>query len=121
MAPRKNRSANPLVTLGNMLSLVYDGIATAQKGLLRNPSPEEERKLNRTLARLELERAEIRAKLDALIAGAQNIAGPTPNQVQEMSRLTAEVEGLTNASLTVSGAIALTSKILDLAGKVADA
>jgi len=121
MVPRNNHSANPLVTLGNMLSLVYDGIATAQKGLLRNPSPEEERKLNRTIARLEPERAKIRAKLDALIAGAQNIVGPTPDQVQQMSSLTAEVEGLTNASLTASGTIALTSKILDLAWKVADA
>ncbi len=121
MASGNNGSPNPLVTLGNMLSLTFDAIAIAQKGLLRNPSKEEERKLNRTLAKLELERTDIRAQLDALIAGEQNIVGPTLDQVQEISRLTAEVDALTNASLTASGAVALASRILALATEVADA
>jgi hypothetical protein len=120
MAP-DNGSQNPLVTLGNALSMVFGAIAIAQKGLLKNPSPEEERKLNRTLAKLELERATISAKLDALIAGNQDIAGPTPGQVQEISSLTAQVEVLTNANLTASGAVALTSRILTLATDIAAA
>jgi hypothetical protein len=121
MASNNNANKNPLVTLGNMLSLVFDAIAIAQKGLLKNPSKEEERKLNRTLAKLKLERADIRAELDSLIDGEQNIAGPTPAQVKEMSKLIAEVDKLTNASVTASGAVALTSRILALATEVADA
>ena len=61
--------------LSDMLSLVYDAIAIAQKGLLANPSKDEERKLNRTLAKLELERVDLRAMLDAM-EDADNNAFP---------------------------------------------
>ncbi len=120
MAP-DNSSQNPLVNLGNALFLVLDTIAIANKGLLKNPSKEDERKLNRTLAKLELERADIRAKLDAIIAGESDIVGPTSGQVQEISSLTAEVEAVTNANLTASAAVALSSRVLTLATEVADA
>lgn len=121
MAPNNRDDENPLVTLGNALSLVFKAIGIAKKGLLKNPSKEDERELNQTLAKLELRRAEIRAKLDALIAREREVVGPTTAQVKEISSLTGEVEALTNVSITVSGAVALTSKILMLATEIASA
>jgi len=121
MAPENDDSENPLVTLGNALSLVFRAIGMAQKGLEKNPSKEEERELNETLVELERKRAEIRAKLDALIAGSRQVASPTTAQVKKVSDLTAEVEAATNASITASGAVALTSRILSLASEIAAA
>lgn len=121
MAPENDDSENPLVALGNTLALVLRAIGTAQKGLEKNPSKEEERELNETLVVLERKRAEIRAKLNALIAGGRQVVSPTAAQVKEVSRLTAEVEALTNASITASRAVALTSKILSLASEIATA
>ena len=120
MASRPAKKPNPLITLGDALSLVFDAIALAQKGLLKNPSKEQERKLNRTLARLELERADIHAQILALIAKKGAVPRPTTAQVKEISDLTAEVDALTNASITASGAVALTSKILGLATEISD-
>ncbi len=121
MASQSADSKNPLVTMGNALSLVFGAIGVAQKGLLKNPSKEEERDLNETVAKLEMKRAEIRAKLDAVIAGNRQVTGPTIEQVKEISSLTGQVEALTNESITASGAVALTAKILDLATQVASA
>lgn len=121
MAPENKDNENPFVALGNALSLVLRGIGTAQKGLEKNPTKEEERELNETLVQLERKRAEIRAKLDAMIAATRQVVSPTAAQVQEISNLTAEVEALTNASVTASAAVALTSKILTLATEIASA
>jgi hypothetical protein len=68
-----------------------------------------------------MKRAEIRAKLDALIAGTTTITGPTTEEVNEISSLTAQVEALTNQNITASGTVVLATKILDLATKVASA
>ncbi len=112
---------NKIITLNDSLLLTIDAIAVAEKGLLKNPSKEEERSLNRNLAELELKRAGIRAMLNALIAKERDIKGPTIEQVEEISRLTAEVDSLTNAALTASGAVGLSSRILSLATEVATA
>jgi hypothetical protein len=112
---------DPVIALGKALSLVRKAIATAEKGLLLNPSTVEQRELNETLVELELKKAKIRAQLDAQIAASTTIAGPTAAQVVEISSLTAEVEELTNASITASAAVALTSKVLALATEVVSA
>jgi hypothetical protein len=114
-------SENPFVALGNALSLVFRAIGTARKGLEKNPTKEDERELNETLVDLERKRTEIRAKLNALIAGERQVVTPTAAQVKEISNLTAQVEALTNASITASAAVALTAKILSLATDIAAA
>jgi hypothetical protein len=119
MAPEDTTEEDPIIALGNALSLVRHAIRIAKKGLLMNPSTKEERELNETLVELDIKRAEVRAKLDALIAGSSTIVGPTTAQVKEISDLTAEVGKLTNDSITASGAVALTSKVLALATEVA--
>jgi hypothetical protein len=121
MAPENEDSQNPFVALGDALTLVLRAIGAAQKGLEKNPSKEEERELNETLLELELRRAEIRAKLDALIAATRQVVFPTAAQVKEISKLTAEVEALTNASITASAAVAVTSRVLSLASEIAAA
>jgi len=121
MASRTTESKSPLITLGNALALVFDAIAVAQKGLLKNPTKEEGRELNERLVDLELKRAQIRAKLDALIAGSRRVSGPTADQVKEISTLTGQVEALKNESITASGAVALTARVLDVATRVASA
>jgi serine protease inhibitor ecotin len=119
MPPTAPARKSPLVAFGEALHLVFGAIALAEKGLEKNPSPDDERALNQTLIDLELQRAEIQAKIDALIAQTRNLPGPTAKQVAEISRLTGEVEAVTNASLTASRAVALTSRTLALATEVA--
>lgn len=121
MPPPTDATANPLVTLGNALSLVHRAMTLARQGLLKNPSKEDERELNETLNDLEVQRAALTAKLNALITGSKPVAGPTSAQVSEISRLTAQVGALTAAAVTASGAVALTSKVLTLATEIAAA
>jgi hypothetical protein len=111
-------SANPAIGLSDALALVFDAITVAEQGLLRNPSVEEERELNEQLNDLQLKRATIRAQIDALIAGTRTIAGPTAEQVAEISRLTGQVEALTSAATTASAAVAFTSRVLEVATNV---
>jgi len=119
MPPMVPAPKTPIVALGEALSLVLDAIALAEEGLEMNPSKEEERALNETLTNLELKRAAIQAKLDALIAKTRQVAGPTQEQVAQISALTAQVGAQTNASVTASMAVALTSRVLALATEVA--
>lgn len=119
MPPTAPARRSPLVELGKALHLVFVAIALAEKGLEKNPSPDEERALNATLNDLERQRAEIQAKIDALIAQTRKLPGPTAKQVAEISRLTVEVEAVTDASLTASRAVALTARALALATEVA--
>jgi hypothetical protein len=109
----------PIGALGAALSLVFEAIKLAEKGLEKNPSKEDERELNETLIKLERQRAEIQAKMDALIAHTRVVAGPTPEQVARIAALTAEVGARTNASVTASAAVALSSRALALATEVA--
>jgi hypothetical protein len=119
MAQENDECENPFVALGDALFLVFRAIGTAQKGLEKNPTKEQERDLNETLVELERKRAEIRAKLNALIASTRQVVCPTVGQVNEISKLTAEVAALTNASITASAAVAVTSKVLGLATEIA--
>jgi hypothetical protein len=121
MPPTDPEPLTPIGALGEALFLVFDAIALAQKGLVKNPSKEEERDLNETLNKLELRRAEIQAKMNALIDGTRVAPGPTRAQVARISALTAEVGRRTNASVTASSAVALSSRVLALATEVASA
>lgn len=110
----------PEIAYENALALVFDSISLARKGLRLNPSKEEERKLNKTLLRLEVERADLEAMLDALADDDPvGVAPPTQAQVDEIAALTGEVEGLTRANLTAAGALSAASKVLALAVAVA--
>ncbi len=109
----------PEIVYENALALVYDSISVARKGLRSNPSKEEERKLNKTLLRLEAERADLEGMLDALADDEPvGVAPPTQAQVDEIATLTGEVEGLTRANLTAAGALSVASKVLALAAAV---
>ena len=119
MPPNDNTKQNPLIMLEDALTLVEDAITMAEEALERNPSKGKERDLNETLVKLRRKQAEIGAKLDSLIAGTIQVPRPTAAQVKEISDLTGEVEKQTNAAITASGAVALTSKVLALATAVA--
>jgi hypothetical protein len=121
MPPRGPARKSPLVALGDALHLVFEAIALAEKGLEKNPSTDEERVLNENLVALELQRAEIQGMINDLIAQTRTLPGPTAKQVAEISNLTGEVEAVTNASVTASRAVALTSRALALATEVANA
>jgi hypothetical protein len=110
---------NPGVMLSRALALVFRALAVAHDGLLLNPSKDEERALNATVVELEARRAIIRASLDALANDPQAVAGPTAAQVTEVSLLTRQVETLTTANLTASGAVAFTSRVLVVATQIA--
>jgi hypothetical protein len=108
MPPTVPAPKTPIVALEEAISLVLDAITLAEKGLEMNPSLEEERALNETLNNLDLKRAAIRAKLDALIAKTRQVSGPTQEQVARISVLAAQVGAQTNASVTASAAVGLT-------------
>ena len=59
--------------------------------------------------------------MDAIEDGETNVKGPTDAQAEKVSQLTGDVEKMTGANITASKALSLTSKILDVAMKVADA
>ncbi len=114
-----NNNINPKIAYANTLALVFDAISSANKGLLANPSKEEERKLNKTLLRLEVERTDLMGMLIALAKNQPvDVAPPTQAQVDEIATLTGEVEGLTRANLTAAGALSVASKVLALAAAV---
>ena len=109
----------PEIVYGNALALVFDAIASANKGLFANPSKEEERKLHKALLRLEVERADLVGMLDAMADGETlDVDAPTQTEVDEIANLTGQVAGLTKANLTAAGAISVTSGVLALAMKV---
>jgi hypothetical protein len=112
---------SPILAFIDAIHLVFEAIALAEKGLEMNPTKEEERALNETLVKLEVKRAELEAMRDALISQSRRLPGPTAPQVAEVSRLTGEVEALTNASITASRAVALTSRALAVATEIAAA
>ena len=112
---------NPYQGLSDALALVFDGISLAGKGLLRNPSKEQKRKLNRRIARLEAERAEIAAKMDAIEDGMVDVKGPTDAQVTQVANLTAEVQSAAAANQTASAALTVSAKVLTVVAKIADA
>jgi len=103
--------------LGKSLSLVYDGLSITGKALILTSNPEEERKLVRVQARLELERADIVAARNA-IRRQELYGAPTAAQVTEIANLSAEVEALTNQALSASAGLALAGRILTIASKV---
>jgi hypothetical protein len=101
------------------LALVFDAIATNRKGLRANPSKDEKRKLNKQLARLEAERADLEAMLDAIIDGETiDVAPPTQAQVDEIASLTGQVEGWTRDNRTAAGAITVATNVLALAVEI---
>ena len=106
---------NTMIALEDALALVYDAIALAQKGLRANPSKEEGRKLSKTLARLEVERADLEGLIDAMADAPEAVQPPTPAQVESIAALIGEVANLTRANLTATAALAVASKVLDLA------
>lgn len=110
---------DPEMFYEDALALVFRAIRATRRALNSNPSKEEERKLNKRLLRLEAERADLEAMLDAIIDGeALDVAPPTPADVENIANLTKQVAGLTKANLTAAGALNVTSKVLDLAMKV---
>lgn len=101
-------------------SSIIDAIGCARKGLLLNPSTEEERELNQSI----LDWAEKSEILEARILAVRNagagdtIKPPTAAQVTAIGSLSAEVEGLTNDNLTAAAALSLATKAMKLAGEL---
>jgi hypothetical protein len=106
---------DPVIILERALALVFDAIAIAQRGLRANPTKEEERKLNKTLAQLEVERADLEGMIDALENKPTDVPPPTQEQVDRIAELTGRVEQQARASVTAAGALAIASDVLDLA------
>ena len=100
------------------IAVVDGAIALAEGALHDNPSLAEERALNRTLLRLNAQRAALEAELDAALAGSTLVQGPSDAQLAQIAALSEEVELATNAAATVSARIALTTKVLTLASSV---
>lgn len=112
-------SGDPVIDLENALALVFDAEALTLKGLRANPSKEEQRKLNKRLASLVVEEADLIAMIDALENRIEpGIKPPTDAQVTEIAKLSEKVEQDTQDNITASDALATSGKVLELAMKV---
>jgi len=108
-------TSDPVICLANALDLVFSAIAVAERGRRSNPSVEEDRVLNEQLNDLRLKRTRIQAQLDAIAAGTLTLPGPSPKLMEEISRLTGQVEALSKRATRASDAVAVTSKVLTAA------
>jgi|GEM_PF-4185433 len=68
-------------------SALFDALGTAQKGLLRNPSPEQARALNQTILDLNERIATLEARILAVRSGT-TVAMPTDAQVAAVADMT---------------------------------
>lgn len=109
---------DPVIVLERALALVYDAMAIAQKGRRANPNKEESRRLNKTLARLELERHDLEEMIDAMEGTPADVSPPSQAEVDRIAELTGRVEQQTRTNITAAGALAIASDVLDLAIKV---
>ena len=102
----------------NAILLIDETIALAEKGLLSNPSTEEERSFNRVLLRLKTEREVLDAELDAALNARSAVQGPTASQIAQIGALTDQVEQAANNNANAGARLALIGSVLDLAGKI---
>ncbi len=101
------------------LALIYGAIHLNNEGLRSNPSKEEKRRLLKTRACLEAERADLEGILDAMADGeSADVNPPTQAQVNEIARLSADVEEQRRTALTAGAALEATGAVLDLAMQV---
>lgn len=106
----------PRIVYNDALALVHNAIMATREGLLANPSREQERKLNKILARLQVEVANLESMLIALAKKQPvGVEPPTQAHVDEIAKLTGEVEGLTRETLTAASALSVASSVLALA------
>jgi hypothetical protein len=107
--------------IGDSIALVYDAISAVKKARLQNPSPEEDRKLVRQLAALELQLTHLDEDMTAHIAGTRDWPGPSASQRAAIGDLMKQAEKLTTAALTQEKAVAFATRVLALATDVAAA
>ncbi len=110
---------DPYIILNAALDLVYEGIAISGMALMNNPSLAERRKLNRKQALLELERTDIVAAMNAILADEPYLV-PYAIQIAEIVDLTSEVQRSKRSAMTVSAGLKLAGDILDMASGLAD-
>lgn len=113
---RKQAQVEKLRHLVKAVSIVRDTLAWAKKGVNRNPSPEQRRQLDQLILDLAAKIAILDARIIALrSAGAENVAMPSPEQIAATGALAADVEALTNDSLTAASALSVATRGLKLA------
>lgn len=105
--------------LSDAHELAEDGIVLAKKGLLRNPSPEERRDLDKQILELGEQSTLIWEMMIAIRTETKTIKMPKQEQINEIARLSGEVEALTKGAINASQAVVLAGKVLDIAAKVA--
>ena len=109
-------NTDPIIEYENALALVYDAQALVLKGLRANPDKQEERRLNKHLAKLRVEEADLIAMIDALEdEPVKDLPMPDQALVDEIARLSGEVEKATRRNVTAAGALKVAGGILDLA------
>ena len=107
-------NGDPIIDYENALALVYDAQALTLKGLRANPNRQQERKLNKRLASLKVEEADLIAMIDALEnEPVEDLPGPDPALVAEIARLSGLVEAETKRNLTAEGALVAAGLVLD--------
>ena len=112
---------DPVLDLLDAQDLAFDTLKVARKGLVRNPSKDEKRRLLRLIARLEDEIKQIGDQIDALADQDDAYQGPTDAEMELVADLTKQVGGLTADNITAQNALQLAGKVLEAIGSLADA
>jgi len=108
---------DPVLILENALALVYDAQSLVLRGLRANPDKDEQRRLNKTLARLKVEQKDLEDLIDAY-EDEPNIMKPPPQEVVDnIAELSGKVEQEIGKNVTASRALELASGVLDMATK----
>jgi len=103
-----------LLLVFKALFLVGESIRLIKLALDNNPPPDEEMELRDKLSDLQAHKDELNALRDALEGGQVTFAAPPAQLMQEVRRLTGEVEQARLAGAAAKQAMALAGQSLDL-------
>lgn len=103
-----------IITLEKALAIVYDTKAIMMKAR-RNASKEEKLRINKRLARLAAEQMNLEGMIDALEDGLDDLQPPGQAMVDQIARLTGEVEKLAGTNASAAAALGIAGQVLDMA------
>ena len=106
-----------VIELEKALALTYDAKAEILKARRQKPDKDTLRDLNKTMARLEIEQADLEELIDAYEDEPDDLPMPDPALVKEIAVLTGKVEKHAKKNATAKQSLAVASNVLEMAIK----
>ena len=96
-------------------TLVIDAETRTKQALNHNPSVAEQRRLNSKLVELAQKKALLDSTRTAILRERKALVQPSPQRTDQIKQLVMEVQGQTNATITVSMTLEFAGRVLDIA------